>query len=183
MTSRQATNAIILSGRTGDRPVHSHERNLPENSAFIKGRVDGKVSFYVVYSATGYYEGTPRPAGVTPSKIVDSQTDVIFGFRARSTQGWDKVGITLFQHPNYCGTGVTYSRTEADITSLFPSGQSQGACSFIIMKGVWTLYTGKNTGGTQVKINGQVEFGPGCRIEQLERAGDLIQSIKCLRDS
>ena len=51
------------------------------------------------------------------------------------------------------------------------------------MKGVWALYTGKNKGGTRIKINGVSEFGVGYKSEFLGRAGDMIQFIEYLRDS
>ena len=185
MTGRQITNDIILTGGVGEKTVHGEERDLPEANNFVKGRINGNQSFYIVYSAPNYYEGTPLPPGVTPiSKIVNSQTDVTFGFKARSTQGWDKVGITLFGHRHYCGTGRTCTDTVADITSMFPSGQPKGACSFIIMRGVWALYTAKNySEESRIKINGQVEFGPGCFMPELEGTGYVIQSIKHLRDN
>ena len=87
------------------------------------------------------------------------------------------------EHPSYRGTGVTFTHTKVDITSSFPTGQFEGASSFIVMKGVWALHTGKNRGGTRIKINGVSEFGAGYKSEFLGRAGHLIQSIKYLRDN
>ena len=179
MTSRQASNAIILTGQIGDKRVYGHDRNLSTDGNFEKGRIDGKESYYIVYSTPSYGEGASSPRSV----IVDSQSDITFGFMAGSTQGWDKTGITLMEHPSYRGTGVTFTHTEVDITSSFPTGQFEGASSFIVMKGVWALYTGKNRGGTRIKINGVSEFGVGYKSEFLGRAGDLIQSIEYLRDN
>ena len=179
MTSRQASNAIILTGKIGDKTVYGHDRDLSTDGDFEKGRIDGTESYYIVYSTPQYGEGVSSAQSV----IVNSQSDVKFGFMARSTQGWNKTGITLMEHPSYRGTGVTFTHTEVDITSSFPTGQFEGASSFIVMKGVWALYTGKNRGGTRIKINGVSEFGAGYKSEFLGRAGDLIQSIEYLRDN
>ena len=120
----------------------------PGNSFFLRslthGRVDGTDSYYIVYSTTNYGEGVSS----TRSTIVDSQANVNFKFSAQSIQGWDKIGITLLEHSNYQGTGVTCTYSESDITTSFPVGHIQGARSFIVMKGVWALYTGKHNGGT-----------------------------------
>ena len=179
MTSYQASNALILSGRLKIKKVHGQDTDVSTDDDYEKGRIDGRESFYIVYSTPRYGEGISS----TQSVIVDSQSDVKFGFKARSTQGWDKKGITLMEHSNYRGTGVTFSNTEVDITSSFPTGQSQGVSSFIVMKGVWALYTGKNLGRTRIRINGVSEFGPGYRTEFLGVVNDLIQSIEYLRDN
>lgn len=179
MTSYQASNAIILSGRLKNKIVYGQDTDVSTDDDYEKGRIDGTQSFYIVYSTPQYGEG----ASSTQSVIVDSQYEVKFGFKVRSTQGWDKKGITLMEHSNYCGTGVTFSNTEVDITSLFPTGRFQGVSSFIVMKGVWALYTGKNRGGTRIKINGVSEFGPGYQTESLGVVNNLIQSIEYLRDN
>ena len=136
-------------------------------------------NYYIVYSTLQYGEGVSNAQSV----IVNSQSDVKFRFMARSTQDWNKTRITLMEHPSYHGTGVTFTHTEVDITSSFPTGQFKGASSFIVMKGVWALYTGKNRGGTRIKINGVSKFGAGYKSEFLGCAGDLFQSIEYLRDN
>ena len=173
----QVSNTLILSDQTGQKKeVNGCKQDLTQDGKFEKARVKGSQSYYIVYSDINYGEKVSD----SKSMIVDSQSDVELGFVAKSTQGWDKTGITLLQHRDYRGTGVTFTRTEDDITKY---GQISGACSFIVMKGVWALYTGKNKGGTRIKINGELEFGPGCRIKCLERASDMIQSIHYLRDN
>ena len=179
MTSYQVSDAIILSGRVKHRIVYGEDRDVSIDDDYRKGRIDGIESFYIVYSTPQYGKGAPS----TQSVIVDSQYDINFGFMARSAQGWDKNGITLMEHSNYRGRGVTFTHTEVDITSLFPTRQSQGVSSFIVMKGVWALYTGKNLGRTRIKINGVSEFGPGYQSEFLGAVNDLIQSIEYLRDN
>ena len=177
-TGHQASDAIILSGRLKNRIVYEYDADVCTDDDYEQGRIDGVQSFYIVYSTPQYGEGDPS----TQSVIVDSQHNVKFGFKVRSAQGWDKKGITLMEHFNYRGTGVTFSNTEVDVTSSFPTGQSQGVSSFIVMRGVWALYTGKNSGGTRIRINGVSEFGPGYQTESLGAVNDLIQSIECLRD-
>ena len=178
MASSQAANAIILSGEVGDKTVYGYERDLSKDGEFERGNVDGTKSFYIVYSTPNYGEGGSNSQSV----IVDGQNEVKFGFMAKSTQGWDKVGITVFEHPNYRGTGVTYARTEADVTSSFPPRQSQKISSFIVMKGVWAVYTRKNMRGKRIEIDGQTEFGPGSRIECLQDPSDRIRSVVYLRE-
>ena len=85
---------------------------------FEKGRIDGTESYYIVYSTPQYGEGVSSAQSV----IVNSQYDINFGFMARSTQGLNKTGITLMEHPSYRGTGMTVMQTEVDITSSFPTG-------------------------------------------------------------
>ena len=177
MTSPHVTNPIIFTGKVGKKTVDGHAKNLSASEDYEHGRVDGTDSYYIVYSTTNYGEGVSS----TRSTIVDNQTNVNFKFSARSTQGWDKIGITLLEHSNYRGTGVTCTYSESDITTSFPVGHIQGAKSFIVMKGVWALYTGKHNGGTRITINGRTEFGPGCRIDHMEHDSDLIQSIQYLR--
>ena len=43
ITGRQVTNAIILSGRTGDKLVHGHERNLP---LYIQTQMISRIKFH-----------------------------------------------------------------------------------------------------------------------------------------
>lgn len=178
MASSQVANAIILSGEIGDKTVYGYERDLSKEGEFVSGKVDGTDSFYIVYSTTYYGEGGCSDKSV----IVDSQNEVNFGFMAKSTQGWNKVGITVFEHPSYHGTGVTYARTENDVTSSFPPRHSQKISSFIVMKGVWALYTRKNMRGKQIEIDGKKEFGPGSRIECLQDPSDRIRSVVYLRE-
>ena len=120
--------------------MYGHDRDLSTDGDFKKGRIDGTESYYIVYSTPQYGEGVSSAQSV----IVNSQYDINFGFMARSTQGWNKTGITLMEHLSYSRTGVTFTHTEVDITSSFSTGQFEGASFFIVMKGVWALYTGKN---------------------------------------
>ena len=69
--------------------------------------------YYIVYSTSQDGEGVSSAQSV----IVNCQSDIKFGFMARSTQGLNKTGITLMEHPSYRGTGMTFMHTEVDITS------------------------------------------------------------------
>ena len=179
MTSTQASDAIILKGRIGSKTVYGHDRDLSADGDFERGKIDGTESYYIVYSTPQYGDGQRGQ-----SVVVDSRSDVNFGFTARSTQGWKKDGIVVMEHVNYNGTGVPFTHSNVDITPSFPntSGAS-GASSFIVMKGVWSLYTGKNNGGTKIEINGVSEFAAGHKEAFVRDANDMIQSIKYVRDN
>ena len=41
MTSCQASNAMILTGRIGDKIMYGHDRDLSTDGDFKKGRMDG----------------------------------------------------------------------------------------------------------------------------------------------
>ena len=175
----QASNPIILSGALGSEQVYGANRNIPDSSKMTLGKIDGSASFYVVYRDPDYQE-TNWDAEC--SKIVDGSTEIEFGFTARSTQGFDKVGISLFEHIYYCGTGGTFKSSYPDITDSFPAGD-RGASSFIVMKGVWALYTEKNYKGIQLSVDRQNEFGPGTRISFINPGNDMVKSVKLIREN
>ena len=86
MVSNRVANVIILSGVIGDKTVYGYERDLSKDGEFVRGKVDGTDSFYIVYSTSYYGEGGCYDKSV----IVDSQNEVNFGFTAkRLKQGWD----------------------------------------------------------------------------------------------
>lgn len=179
MTSHQATNAIILSGKVGKREIYGEAREIPTSENYDVGQVDGTDSFYIVYSTTNFGEG----ASSNKTRILDNQSQVNLGFMVRSTQGWDKQGITLLEHYNFCGTGVTYTSSEPDITASFPPGTAKGVTCFIVMKGKWALYTGKDQHGTQITFKGKDIFVPGDKIDLYDTANDMIQSIKYIGEN
>ena len=175
----QASDPIVLSGSLGSEQIYGARRDIPQSDRMTMGKVDGSKAFYVVYRDPNYQE-----TGWTAesSKIVDSSRDIEFGFTARSTQGWDKVGISVFEHIYYCGTGETYKSSYPDITGTFPAG-GRGASSFIVMKGVWAIYSERNYKGIQIAVDGRNEFGPGSRISFINPANDMVKSIKLLREN
>jgi len=73
-----------------------------------------------------YLEDPTIPHTPDVSAIVDSQSNINLGFVARSTQGWDKVGMTLFAHPYYCGTGATFLSSNPDVTQEMPASNPYG---------------------------------------------------------
>ena len=175
----QASNAVVLSGTLGSEKIFGSKRDIPGDNKMTMAKVDGSSSFYVVYREPQYQEtGWDSKC----SKIVDSSTEIELGFNARSTQGWDKAGISVFEHIHYCGTGETYRSSYPDITGTFPSGD-RGASSIIVTKGMWALYSGKNYKGIQIAVNRQNEFGPGARIPFIEPANDMVKSVKLLREN
>ena len=175
----QASDSIVLSGSLGSEQIHGARRDIPESSRMTLGKVDGSKSFYVVYRDPDYQEANWT---AECSKIVHSPSEIEFGFTARSTQGWDKVGISLFEHIYYCGTGGTYKSSYPDITGTFPAGD-RGASSFIVMEGVWAIYSEKNYKGIQIAVDGRNEFGPGSRISFINPGNDMVKSVKLLREN
>ena len=177
----KASNGIILGSDLGSSdPIYSSERDIKAECGYNKARVDGSKSFYIVYSKPEFFDTHEHSS--TSSVIVDSSCEAPLGFTARSTQGWDKDGITLLEHHWYCGTGRTYTTSTPDITHEFPSGD-RGASSIIVMKGYWSLYTDKNYNGIKISLNGKSEFGPGTRLYSLGPAEDKVKSIKYIREN
>lgn len=159
-------------GKSQPQTVYGAQPNIPVSNAYTQGKMDGSDSYFVAYSVPNYNargftrEGMPA--------IVDSTSNVEFGFTARSVQGFNKEGITVFQDYFFCGKARNYTSTTEDITGTLP-----GASSVIINKGWWSLYTQKNCSpGSIVTINNGTRFGPGTRISGLQSANDKVQSIQ-----
>ena len=177
----QTKNAIIFTGSLGSSdPIYGADRNISADYNYQRAKIDGTDSYYVVYREPDYFDYHSHSE--SSSKIVDQTSDVTLGFPARSTQGWDKTGITLFEHHYYCGTARHYVSSNPDITDEFPSGDP-GASAIIVTKGYWGLYTDKNYKGVQIVINGQKEFGPGTKINSLGAAEDRVKSIKYIKEN
>lgn len=163
-------NAVVLSSSLP--PIYGKDRDIIANQmGYTKARVDGSDSFYIVYRKADFHDDVD--SGSSDSYIVNSTNDVNLGFIAKSTQGWDKTGITVLEHAWFCGTGQTYKSSNPDITDHFPPGD-RAVSSFIVMKGVWSLYTEKNYKGIKISIDGEVEFGPGRQIHSLGPANDKV---------
>ena len=175
----QTSNPLVLSGVLGSEQIMGAKRDIPARNEMTLAKVDGSTSFYIVYRDPDYQETNWSAEN---SKVVDSSAEIELGFPARSTQGWDKVGISIFEHIYYCGTGATYKSSYPDITDTFPPGD-RGASSFIVMKGVWALYSGKNYKGIQISVDGKNEFGPGSRITFIHPGNDMAKSVKLLREN
>jgi len=179
----QTTNGIVLTSGVGSQTIYGANRDIPAKDDYTQARVDGSDSFYIVYNNVDYLEDPQISHTSHVSVIVDSQSNIGLGFVARSTQGWDKVGISLFAHPYYCGTGATFLSSNADVTEELPASNPYGASSLIVKKGIWALFTEKNYKGTQIAIQGKQEFGPGTNLAYLgDQQGDKIKSVKYLRE-
>ena len=154
-------------GTSQPQTVFGAQPNISASNAYTQGKMDGLDSYFVVYSVPNYF-----PAGIPA--IVDSTSAVEFGFTARSVQGFNKEGMTVFHDFFFCGNARNYTSTSEDIT-----GTSPGASSVIINKGWWSLYTQKNCSPESiVAINNATRFGPGIRISGLQSANDKVQSIQ-----
>ena len=175
----QASDPLVLSGTLGSEQIYGARRDIPASNKMTLAKVGGSTSFYVVYRDPDYQETN---WSAECSKVVDSSTEIELGFPARSTQGWNKVGISLFEHIYYCGTGATYKSSYPDISGTFPAGD-RGVSSFIVMKGVWAIYSEKNYKGIQISVDGQNEFGPGSRITFIQPGNDMVKSVKLLREN
>ena len=175
-----ASDSLILSGNLGTYTVNSSEKDISENLELTAGKVDGTKSFYVVFRQINFQESNWDSYC---SKLIDSANETQLGFVARSAHGYDKKGITVFEHGYYCGTFETYVASNPDITPSFPGGnKGSGVSSFIVWDGVWALFTGKNYKDIQIEIDGKKEFGPGCRIEFMNADNDLTKSVERIRD-
>ena len=178
----EASNALVLTGSLGSsNPIYGAKRDISADNGYYLAKVDGSKSYYVVYREPDFFDFHEHTS--TSSKIISSPNcDIPLGFVARSAQGWDKTGITLFEHHFYCGTARNYTTSSPDITEEFPKGD-RGASAIIVMKGWWSLHSEKNYKGIQISIHGQSEFGPGTEICSLGAAQDKVKSIKYIREN
>ena len=109
------------------------------------------------------------------SVVVSDTSDVLVGFNVRSFQGFDTTGIVIFEHQFYNGTAINYTRSNPDVSRAFPTNEEGGASSFIVNRGVWSLYTGQNYNGTMLTLEGRSQFTPGTVFRYLII---LLQTIR-----
>ena len=119
-------------GTSQPMAIYGAQPSILASSGYTEGKMDGSDSYFVVYSVPDYND--TAGAQSTRTAIVDSQSTTKFGFTAQSTQGFNRDGITLFEHYFFCGKGKTYANSNPNITGDFPSG-GQGASSVIITEG------------------------------------------------
>ena len=171
---------IILSNAEGgaSQPmaVYGAQSNISTSCGYTQGKMDGSDSYFVVYSVPNY--NCQPTADSTKTAIVDSHHTTKFGFTAQSTQGFNRDGITIFEHYFFCGNAKTYASSCPNITADFTPSTIPGASSIIITEGWWSLYTGENYCNI-VTFNGGQRFGPGTRITGLQSFNDKVKSIKC----
>ena len=186
-------NALTLSSNLGGEDFTGIDRNVPASSNYTKAAVKGgTASMYVVYPQPDFNDIKPTTHAQAPtkqaptcttqpaSKVVETTSPVQLGFVARSLHGFDKDGIIIFEHNNYCGNGKLYKQSNVDISTEFPIGDSRGASSFIVYEGKWNLYTGQNYTGTWLYSQ---TFGPGIYKPDIGTgAHDIIRSVKRVQD-
>ena len=176
---------LILSNELGTSSAFGKRRNIPDADGFNQARLDNLESFYIVYRYVDFGEPIfDEDDGINAVRIhLTDETDI--GFNVRSFQGFDKTGITVFEHQYYSGTGITYTKSNPDISSAFPTREEGGASSFIISRGVWSFYTETNYNGILLRYNNKTEFGPGddFRIVRNSLGDNLVKSIRYIREN
>lgn len=163
------TNGLILVSKHGESEAkYNQESNVPQ-SDYMKAKADGSQSLFVIYDKPNFAAGSA-------SELVESTQTVQFGRPIKSFQGYNKKGLVLFPHPNYCGQGGKFTQSDPDITDAFPPATSEGVSSLIVKEGEWILYSEKNYRGTKIQISGRETFGPGTYIKS--GGYDMVQSVK-----
>lgn len=179
---------LILGSDIGFRSFLGKERNIPESDGFSRGKLeDNDESFYIVYNQPDFADYAPSSVDdESGMEIFDTDIEAKFiRFNIRSLQGFDKTGIVVFEHQYYNGTGINYTKSDPDISTAFPTMQESGASSFIVSKGVWSLYTEPNYNGVKLSFEGTSEFGPGMRIQIPRNTApdNRIRSVRYIREN
>ena len=163
------TEGIVLISSMGNRdPIYNQTKQV--DGDYRKAKCTGTRTFFVIYDKVGF-------ASDSKSMVVDSEKEVNMGVRIRSLQGYDKKGLVLFAHPNYCGQGALFTQDDPNIIDQFPSS-SEGVSALVVHKGRWALYSEPNYMGTKIAIDGKDEFGPGTCIQY--GGFDAVKSVKQL---
>ena len=183
---------LILSGEIGTREAFGNDRNVAESDALNRCRVQNTNSMYVVYNQPNFSD-MPPPVNDegqvidddSGSVVVSDTSDVSVEFNVRSFQGFDTTGIVIFEHQFYNGTAINYTRSNPDISRAFPTNEEGGASSFIVNRGVWSLYTGQNYNGTMLTLEGRSQFTPGTRIQIPNNSApdNKIRSVRYIREN
>ena len=152
--------------------VSSNPMNRPQDDIdsalnYRAAKLNGIHSLYVVYDRPNYQSGKSAPA------IVDTTDSEKFAFDARSTRGWDKKGIAVFEKSWFAYQSFFSNISVAEFAEL----ESGSAESFIVMEGTWMLYPERQFGGKAITIDGIDTFGPGTRLYFLGK-DVIIRSIK-----
>ncbi len=168
MASGTSDGLVLISSMGKADPVYN-QRKMVEGS-YTRAMCEGARSFYVIYDRESF-------AANCKSLIVDSTTERDMGRPIRSLQGYNKQGLILFPHPNYCGQGALFTQDDPNILDQFPEG-SEGVSAVVVHKGTWALYSEPNHRGTRISINGKDSFGPGTCITY--GGYDKVKSVKLL---
>ena len=176
---------LILSSALGTSSAFGKRRNVPDADGFNQARVDNTESYYIVYREPDFCDATFATDDGDNFNLVTLTSNLDIGFNVRSFQGFDKTGITVFEHQYYSGTGVTYTKSNPDISSAFPTREEGGASSFIVSRGVWSFYTETNYNGILLRYNDKTEFGPGdyLLIVRNSLGDNRIKSIRYIREN
>ena len=151
-------------------PVYDSRPSVDRND-YVRAKCTGTQSLFVIYSQTNY-------AAQSKSKVVENTTSENMGVPIKSLQGFDKQGLILFPHPNYCGQGHLFKQSDTNIADQFPPGKPEGVSAFIVTHGTWALYDRPNYQGIRIKVGSKDQFEPGTYIAH--GGFDMVQSIKLL---
>ena len=119
--------------------------------------------FLTVYeqSALVFIHSQTNYAPQRKSKVVMNITFENLGVLIKSLQGFDKQGLILFPHPNYCRQGHLFKQSDTNIADQFHAGNSEGVSAFIVTHGTWALYDRPNYQGVRKKVGCKDQFEPG----------------------
>lgn len=165
----------------GERePIYNRTTDIPASKNFKTGYMTGPESFYLVYNTPNTGDSNPETS-IYVSNQSDSQQS--FPWPVQSANGFDKVGIVLFEHESYCGTGKLYQSGVPDVDLKESFSGFQGVSSMIVDKGVWSLYdTYPRKNGVALRIHNETEFKPGMRIDKFGAANDKARCLHYVRD-
>ena len=182
----QTTNGLILKNANGvTQETYQPNPSIDSSLAFKQANVDNAdqniKTFYVVYSAETYGtagSGTGSASLVPSNPVSGSSNSIQTSYIIQSAQGFDlgNPGVVMFQHYNFRGYGVEFRTNNPNITESFPTGEIDGASSFVCTGGEWRLYTKTNYNGGSVLVK-KGDFG------NLDKFGlnDKIKSVKFIK--
>jgi len=177
------TAGLQLLNDVGPRQViYDRTTDIPASENFTKGYMTGPESFYLVYDTPNTGDSNTGTSIYVSNQSGSPQS---FPWPVQSANGFDKVGVVLFEHASYRGTGKLYSSgvSDVDLMESFPTPGGQGVSSMIVDKGVWSLYdTYPRNNGVALQIDGKTEFGPGTRISWFGAANDKARCLHYVRD-
>ena len=154
----QTTNALLIKNAHGvTQEIFQPNSSIDTSVSYTEANVkisDHKKSFYVVYSEETYRSAGSGTALVPSDPVSGSSDPIQTAFSIRSAQGFDlnTPGLVMFQHNNYLGYGQQFRSKDANITDSFPTGQIDGASSFICTGGEWKLHTTRRFRGRSVSV-------------------------------
>ena len=179
----QTTNGLILKNANGvQQEIFQPDPSIDSSQAFKLANVDNQdpnvQTFYVVYSAENYGtegSGTGSENFVPADPFSGSSTSIETPYIIQSAQGFDlgNPGLVMFQHNDSRGYAVEFRTNNPNITESFPTGEIDGASSFICTGGEWRLYAKTNYQGAYASVrSGQFgnlgQFGLNDRVKSIK---------------